>query len=56
MKPMVIKELESFPIEVEYLENRSNANLEVCNNNFFDSSLFIACIIGKVRLIDNIQI
>ena len=56
MKPVVIKELERFPIKVEYLEHRYNANLEVCNDNIFDSSLFIACIIGKVRLIDNIQI
>ena len=56
IKPVVIKELERFPIKVEYLEHRYNANLEVCNDNIFDSSLFIACIIGKVRLIDNIQI
>ena len=56
MKPVVIKELERFPIKVEYLEHRYNANLEVCNDNILDSSLFIACIIGKVRLIDNIQI
>ena len=56
IKPVVIKELERFQIKVEYLEHRYNANLEVCNDNIFDSSLFIACIIGKVRLIDNIQI
>ena len=56
IKPVVIKELERFPIKVEYLEHRYNANLEVCNDNIFDSSLFIAFIIGKVRLIDNIQI
>tara|TARA_Y100000389_G_scaffold151214_1_gene150941 strand:+ start:1791 stop:2621 length:831 start_codon:yes stop_codon:yes gene_type:complete len=56
LKPMAIKELEYFPIKVEYLEHRSNATLEVCSDNYLDSSLFIACIIGKVRLIDNIQI
>jgi pantothenate synthetase len=56
LKPAVIKELESSPIKVEYLEHRANDTLEICNNHYLDSSIFIACIINKVRLIDNIQI
>tara|TARA_Y100000389_G_C17464908_1_gene524660 strand:+ start:1833 stop:2663 length:831 start_codon:yes stop_codon:yes gene_type:complete len=56
LKPKAIKELESSYIKVEYLEHRYNDDLEVCNNNYLDSSIFIACIVGKVRLIDNIQI
>ena len=56
IKPVAIKELESSSIKVEYLEHRSNDTLEICNDCCLDSSIFIACIINKVRLIDNIQI
>ena len=56
LKSEAIKELESSNIKVEYLEHRSNNTLETCNDNFLGSSVFIACIIGNVRLIDNIQI
>tara|TARA_Y100000389_G_C17465168_1_gene524846 strand:+ start:3475 stop:4305 length:831 start_codon:yes stop_codon:yes gene_type:complete len=51
-----INKLESSNIEVEYLEHRMNDSLELANNNIENSSLFIACKIDKVRLIDNIQI
>ena len=56
LKPEVIRELEHSPMKVEYLEHRSNETLEICNEHYYDSSIFIACIIGNVRLIDNIQI
>lgn len=56
IKPVAIKELESSSIKVEYLEHRSNDTLEICDDCCYDSSIFIACIINKVRLIDNIQI
>jgi pantoate--beta-alanine ligase len=56
LKPIVTKELESSLIKVEYLEHRFNDTLEICNDHYLNSSIFIACIIGRVRLIDNIQI
>jgi pantoate--beta-alanine ligase len=51
-----IKKLESKNIEVEYLEHRMNSCLETVKSDISNSSVFIACIIDNVRLIDNIQI
>jgi pantoate--beta-alanine ligase len=56
IKEEEIKKLESKSISVEYLEHRMNSSLDLVTGNISNSSLFIACYINNVRLIDNIQI
>ena len=56
IKEEEIKKLESKSISVEYLEHRMNSSLDLAKGDISNSSLFIACYINNVRLIDNIQI
>ena len=56
LKEHYIKKIESLEISVEYLDHRKNDTLEPAGEILEESSLFIACYINKVRLIDNIQI
>ena len=56
IKDVFIKIIEDTCISVEYLEHRKNDTLELANGELSNSSLFIACVIGSIRLIDNIQI
>ena len=56
VKEEEIQKLESKSISVEYLEHRMNSSLDVAKGDISNSSLFIACYINNVRLIDNIQI
>lgn len=51
-----IQNLESKNIKVEYLEHRTNTTLNPAKHDISDTSIFIACFIDNVRLIDNIQI
>ena len=51
-----IKKLESKNITVEYLEHRTNSSLDSVIGDISNTSLFIACYINNIRLIDNIQI
>ena len=51
-----IQNLESKNIKVEYLEHRTNTTLNPAIHDISDTSIFIACFIDNVRLIDNIQI
>ena len=56
LRDYCIKKIESLEISVEYLDHRKNDTLEPAGEILDGSSLFIACYINKVRLIDNIQI
>jgi pantoate--beta-alanine ligase len=56
IKDEEIKKLESKNITVEYLEHRMNSSLDLVKCDISNSSLFIACYINNIRLIDNIQI
>ena len=51
-----IQNLESKNIKVEYLEHRTNTTLNPAKHDISDTSIFIACFIDNVRLIDNTQI
>ena len=56
LRDYCIKKIESLKISVEYLDHRKNDTLEPAGDILDGSSIFIACYINKVRLIDNIQI
>ena len=56
IKDEEIKKLESKNIIVEYLEHRMNSSLDLAKDDISNTSLFIACYINNIRLIDNIQI
>ena len=56
IKNSYIDEIEKLKFNVEYLEHRNNDTLEMAENHLSNSSIFIACNIKNVRLIDNIQI
>ena len=56
IKDSYVDEIEKLNFNVEYLEHRNNDTLEIAENNLTNSSIFIACNIMNVRLIDNIQI
>ncbi len=56
LRDVSVKTIESSKISVEYLEHRTNDTLEPANDRVEGTSIFIACCINKVRLIDNIQI
>jgi pantoate--beta-alanine ligase len=56
IKDEEIKKLESKNINVEYFEHRINDSLDLVKADISNSSLFIACYINNIRLIDNIQI
>ena len=56
IKDEEIKKLESKNITVEYLEHRMNSSLDLVKGDISNTSLFIACYINNIRLIDNIQI
>jgi pantoate--beta-alanine ligase len=56
IKEEEIKKLESKGISVEYLEHRMNSSLDLVKGDISNSSIFIACYINNIRLIDNIQI
>lgn len=56
IKDVYIDEIEKLNFNVEYLEHRNNDTLEIAENNLTNSSIFIACNIMNIRLIDNIQI
>jgi pantoate--beta-alanine ligase len=56
IKDEEIKKLESKNINVEYFEHRMNDSLDLVKADISNSSLFIACYINNIRLIDNIQI
>ena len=51
-----IKKIENNNIIVEYLEHRKSDTLELADGHLNNSSVFIACIIDNIRLIDNLQI
>ena len=56
IKEKEIKKLESKGISVEYFEHRENISLDLVKGDISNSSIFIACYINNIRLIDNIQI
>jgi pantoate--beta-alanine ligase len=56
IKEKEIKKLESKGISVEYFEHRKNISLDLVKGDISNSSIFIACYINNIRLIDNIQI
>ena len=56
IKDEEIKKLESKNIIVEYLEHRMNSSLDLVKGDISKTSIFIACHIDNIRLIDNIQI
>ena len=56
IKDSYIDEIEKLKFNVEYLEHRNNDTLEIAENHLSNSSIFIACNVKNVRLIDNIQI
>lgn len=56
IKKESIKNLEDNEIQVEYIEHRLLDTLEETKYKINKSGIFIACLIGKVRLIDNIEI
>jgi pantoate--beta-alanine ligase len=56
IKDEEIKKLESKNIIIEYLEHRMNSSLDLVKGDISKTSIFIACHINGIRLIDNIQI
>ena len=56
IKDSYIDEIEKLDFNVEYLEHRNNDTLEIAENHLSNTSIFIACNVKNVRLIDNIQI
>jgi pantoate--beta-alanine ligase len=56
IKDEEIKKLESKNIIIEYLEHRTNSSLDLVKGDISKTSIFIACHINGIRLIDNIQI
>ena len=56
IKDSYIDKIEKLDLNVEYLEHRNNDTLEIADNHLSNSSIFIACNVKNVRLIDNIQI
>ena len=56
IKDSYVDEIEKLNFNVEYLEHRNNDTLEIADNHLSNSSIFIACNVKNVRLIDNIQI
>ena len=56
IKDLYIDKIEKLDFNVEYLEHRNNDTLEIAENHLNNTSIFIACSIKNVRLIDNIQI
>ena len=56
IKDSYIDKIEKLDFNVEYLEHRNNDTLEIAENHLTNTSIFIACNVKNVRLIDNIQI
>ena len=56
IKDKFINKVQSSKISIEYLEHRKSDTLENASNEITNSSLFIACSIDNIRLIDNIQL
>ena len=56
IKDKFINKVQSSKISIEYLEHRKSDTLENASKEITNSSLFIACSIDNIRLIDNIQL